>query len=53
MPQVLDRGGGEGALGPLDVQLMLAEDGAELLQVHGLGGAIDEDVIKEDEDTPT
>ena len=55
MAQVMDRSGGEGALGALDVQLVLAqdvEDDAQVLKVLGPGRAVNEDIIEEDEDAP-
>ena len=45
MAQVVDRGGGEGALGALDVQLVLVEDVEDGAQVLGLG-AVNENIVE-------
>jgi hypothetical protein len=53
MPEVVDCRGGERALRPLEVELVCTEDVKDRTQVSEmlrLGGAVDQDVIEEDED---
>jgi hypothetical protein len=53
MPEVVDCRGGERALRPLEVELVRTEDVKDRTQVSEmlrLGGAVDQDVIEEDED---
>jgi hypothetical protein len=55
VPQVRDGAGVELALGPLDEEAVLmknVEDGAHMVKVVGPRGAVDEDVVEEDEDEP-
>lgn len=53
VPQVLDGVDVEGTLGALDVELVMlkgGEDNSEVVEVHGPGAVVDEDVVEEDED---
>ena len=55
MPQVVNRGGGERALGTLEVQPVLAQniqDSTQVEQVLSPRGVVDQNVVEEHQDTP-
>ena len=56
MAEVVDRRGGERALRPFEVEPVRAEDVEDRAQVSEMlrpGGAVDQDVVEEDEDKAT